>query len=139
MVVKCVAAGCSRTHSDGVSLFKFPKDPPRRQEWTKQVKRTRDLWDGPSDTSVLCSKHFDDSCFEPASSIAAKAGIKLRARLKPDAVPTIFERVQLQGNSESMSRKRCGNSSQACPPPLKKTRTAYENRERARVCIKATA
>ena len=34
MVVKCVAAGCSRTHSDGVSLFKFPKDPARRQEWT---------------------------------------------------------------------------------------------------------
>ena len=24
MVVKFVAAGCSKTHSDGVSLFKFP-------------------------------------------------------------------------------------------------------------------
>ena len=26
MVCRCVAAGCSHTNKDGVSLYKFPKD-----------------------------------------------------------------------------------------------------------------
>ena len=65
-----MAAGCSKTHSDGVSLFKFPREEARRQEWVRQVKRTRDKWNGPSDSSVLCSNHFEEACFEPASFLA---------------------------------------------------------------------
>ena len=38
MVQYCIAAGCSNTRSDGVSLFKFPSDPLLREKWTREVK-----------------------------------------------------------------------------------------------------
>ena len=38
-------------------------------------------------SSVLCSDHFDDSCFTNKRKIAVKLGMK--RKLKPDAVPTI--------------------------------------------------
>ena len=59
MVKHCIAAGCSNTYSDNVSLFKFPKDHVLRQKWVKNVQRTRAQWSGPSEYSVLCSQHFD--------------------------------------------------------------------------------
>ena len=90
MVKRCVAAGCSNTYSDNVSLFKFPKDPVLRQKWVKNVQRTRAQWSGPSEHSVLCSEHFDSSCFEPDSELASQMGMQKRKRLKDDAVPTLF-------------------------------------------------
>ena len=44
MVKRCVAAGCSNTNADGVSLFKFPKDEKLRALWIKQVRRFRAEW-----------------------------------------------------------------------------------------------
>ena len=35
MVNRCVAAGCSNTPSDRVSLFKFPRDGALRRQWEK--------------------------------------------------------------------------------------------------------
>ena len=94
MVKRCVAAGCSNTYSDGVSLFHFPKDHARRQQWIKQVQRTRSRWKGPSEHSVLCSDHFNEDCFEPDTAIASSLGLdKPRRRLKADAVPTVFKRA----------------------------------------------
>ena len=55
MPTRCVAAKCSNTHQDGVSLFLFPSDDALRKEWVRQIKRTRDYWKGPSKSSVLCS------------------------------------------------------------------------------------
>ena len=52
MVKCCVAAGCSNTYTDTVSLFKFPKDPVLGQKWVKNVQRTRVQWSGPSEYSV---------------------------------------------------------------------------------------
>ena len=37
---RCVAAGCSNMNGDGVSLFRFPRDPALRAQWNKQVQRT---------------------------------------------------------------------------------------------------
>ena len=71
MVKRCIAAGCSNTHKDGVSLFQFPRDPQLKQKWIKQVQRTRAGWSGPGSVagSVLCSAHFEKSCFEPSCLI----------------------------------------------------------------------
>ena len=91
MVKRCVAAGCSNTYSNNVSLFVFPRDRSLRQEWAKQVKKTRPKWGGPSDYSVLCSDHFTDDCFEPESLLAPKLGVEMRRKLKRDAVPTLFK------------------------------------------------
>ena len=64
MVRQCVAAFCDKTAKEGVSLFQFPKDPERRRKWAEQVKRMRDRWEGPSDSYLLCSRHFETDCFE---------------------------------------------------------------------------
>ena len=64
MVKRYIAAGCSNTNSDGLSLFQFPRDPSLRMLWTREVQRTIANWQGPSDYSVLCSDHFTNDCFE---------------------------------------------------------------------------
>ena len=48
MVKNCVAAGCKSTCRDTVSFFKFPSNDHRREQWIRQVRRTRDRWNGPS-------------------------------------------------------------------------------------------
>ena len=85
-----------------------------RQQWTKEVQRTCDRWSGPSQHSVLCSSHLTADCFEPESAIAATMGITKQQRLKPDAVPALFERQAPQhlgargstGDGLRVSRKR---------------------------------
>ena len=95
IVKHCVAAGCSNTYKDGASLFLFPKDPQTYKKWADQVKRTRDKWDRPLDHSVLCSCHFKEHCFEAEVKLAESLGIdsKNKPQLKPDAVPTHFQRL----------------------------------------------
>ena len=44
MVNRCVAAGCSNTHSDRVSLLKLPSDGVLRRICEKQVQRTLAQW-----------------------------------------------------------------------------------------------
>ena len=58
MPMRCVAAECSKTTKDGVSLHLFPTDPNLRRIWTTKVKTTRVKWDGPTQYSALCSDHF---------------------------------------------------------------------------------
>ena len=92
MVKRCDAAGCSSTTKDGVHLYGFPKDPGLRKKWGDQVKRTRDKWE-PTDHSCICSKHFEETCFQPYSKFTESLGMgKVRALLKPGGIPTIFER-----------------------------------------------
>ena len=138
MVARCIAAGCSNARSDTVSLFRFPKDPALRLRWIKQIKRTRAKWTGPTDRSVLCSKHFTEDCFEPTSALGASFGLKMRLKLKPDAVPTIFERESSSTQTEEPStsgrpaaQKR--PSATESDGATKKRRSAYEKRERSRV------
>ena len=121
---RCIAAGCSSTHKDAVHLCGFPKDPGLRKKWADQVKRTRDKWD-PTNHSRLCSKHFEEHCFENYSKLSESMGLrKVKSLLKLDAVPTILERLS------STNRKA---SSPPTGGPVKMRRTAYEKRERARV------
>ena len=138
---RCVAAGCSNTNANGVSLFHFPRNPSLRQQWNKQVQRTRADWKDATDYSVLCSEHFTSDCFEENSFIAAQFGLTKRKRLKPDAVPTIFHRpalnvaatshVHLQEGPSAVGHKRAALAEESIP--LKKKKAAFEKRERARV------
>ena len=130
MVNRCVAAGCSNTHSDHVSLHKFPADPELREKWVKQVRKTRAQWTA-TKHSVLCSEHFTDDCFQVDSSIAATFGIPKKRRLKPDAVPTIFLRQSSASSVSELTRKRDADTSVA--GSSKCIRRAVEKRERARV------
>uniref|UniRef100_A0A3P9HYJ5 THAP-type domain-containing protein n=1 Tax=Oryzias latipes TaxID=8090 RepID=A0A3P9HYJ5_ORYLA len=58
MPSRCVAAGCSNTSSESVSVYKFPKQETLLKQWTKQVQRTRANW-VPTASSTLCSEHFE--------------------------------------------------------------------------------
>ena len=152
MPKRCVAAGCSNTYSDKVSLFKFPEDPVLRQKRVKQVQRTRAEWPDLSEHSVLCSDHFDSSCTEPDIKLASQMGMQKRIRLKEGAVPTISERQRMSGGSVPMTSlaqdlvhssapgPSTQNSRKRMPSPSlhdipTKKRSAYEKRERCRVSI----
>jgi len=97
MPTRCIVAGCNTASGfesgQGCSFHSFPKDEGVRRKWTIAVKNQRKDWKGPTASSVLCSKHFEDSCFE--NSIESyqyrdHMGFPAVKHLKPDAVPTIF-------------------------------------------------
>ena len=88
MPSRCVAAGCSNTTKDGVSLHRFPSDPKYRRIWMTKVKLTRAKWSGPTEHSFLCSAHFEQTCFE--RGLHSQFGMAYKAMLLPDAIPMIF-------------------------------------------------
>ena len=130
MVYKCVAAGCSNSTSDKVTIFKFPSDPVLRGKWEKQVQRTRADWKA-TKHSHLCSEHFTEDSFEVEPTLAAEFGIAKKRRLKSGAVPSIFPRIAASG--AQMSVKRPATSTPDSATATKKKRGAFEKRERARV------
>ena len=127
----CVAAGCTNSSTiKGISVYHFPKDLSLRKKWVDQVKRTRDKWTGPSEHSILCSDHFSDDCFEASYDLRKHFGIQTprKRQLKPNAVPSIFKR---HISFDDASSTTCTVQ----PPPKKRSRVAYEKRERKRVYI----
>lgn len=74
------------TRTEGISLHRFPKGEAVRKKWTEFVQRHRQGWQ-PKSYSVLCSAHFEESCFARNRQIAASLGMNIT--LNRDAVPTI--------------------------------------------------
>jgi hypothetical protein len=62
-------------------LHRFPKDTALKQRWAEKIKRKN--WK-PTSNSVLCSRHFDTSCYQ------VPPGVGRKVRLFPDALPTNF-------------------------------------------------
>ena len=89
MMNRYMAAGCSNTPRDRVTLFKFPSDAILICKWEKQVQRTRTQGKA-TEHSFLCSNHFIEDCFEFEWAFASQFGQKKWRRLKPGAVPTVF-------------------------------------------------
>ena len=89
---RCVAM-CDAQSSERYSLHTFPpQDRDLHEKWIRAVKRQRKDWEGPSPSSLLCSKHFEPDCFViEGSRYRDKLGIPSKKRLKPDAVPTIYK------------------------------------------------
>ena len=136
---RCVAVCCSSTNADGISLFGFPKDAAVRALWVKEVQWTRAKWTA-TKYSVLCSKHFEEDCFETKVSVASQFGIHKTRRLKPAAVPSIFERPSAAVHPSEMGRtlvrKRTADeaagyySTTVDGTSKRRKRSAYEKRER---------
>ena len=99
---RCIASGCSNTNSDGVSLFRFSRDPSLRKKWNKQVQRTCANWKDATEYSVLWCDHFTSDCFEMDSFLAAGFGMAKKKCLKPDALPTIFHRPTAATNPSDL-------------------------------------
>lgn len=76
----CVAYNCNKRGG-----FRFPKDNKLKKQWVKAIKRKNFT---PSKYSVLCGDHFKNE----EKITFNEYGLKLlRARLKPNAVPSIFK------------------------------------------------
>ena len=72
---RCVVFGCNNTASSekGISLYRIPywcdnrnEVKSRRKKWLDFVRHKRDQWN-PSCSSVICSVHFTEDCFEYGS------------------------------------------------------------------------
>lgn len=114
MPYHCVAYGCGKTAEDGVTLFKFPKDPEEFHKWEKQVQRTRSQWLA-TPNSHLCSEHFGKEYFEPKTPTGP-------LKLRPGAAPTVFVRP----HCSSCNGVGCSK----CLPAIQRRSIAAEPRER---------
>ena len=134
IVNRCVAAGCSNTATERISLFRFPRDHALPAQWEKQVQRTRAQWKA-TEHSYICSEHFTDDCFKVDTALASKFGISKGRRLKPGSIPTIFNRSSTLCTSAEtpLSRKRAAASGTDRGTVPKRKRGAVEKRERHEV------
>ena len=80
----------------------------------------------------MCSRHFTDDCLEPKIALAVSFGIAKRKKLKLTAVPSLFEKQPPTDQAHDRKRK-----TDTCdkPPSGKKSRRAYEKRERSMVSM----
>ncbi|XP_046821557.1 zinc finger protein 717-like [Vespa crabro] len=92
MTFACKVRGClsdQNTKIDGreISLFAFPEDDTRRQQWIKNCRLVLNSCDG-NDSLYVCELHFEKNYFTASNE------------LKTNAIPTIFR------NGEDLQRKR---------------------------------
>ena len=110
----CCVPGCrsnyaSTSKEEGyVSVFKFPSDEKRKDEWIRNIPRGQ--WK-PTVNSVVCIKHFSESDVETIEHFTNQYGEqKCRKRdkptLKPCAVPRVFPNLpKYLSKSDVVKRK----------------------------------
>ena len=130
-------------HGTGVSFFKFQVIQPCVKSGASK-SRERAINGTDRRSTALRARNTLRKTFEPRTAIAARMGLSKRKRLKPDAIPTVFERQQPPSSGEPSSsgergRKRSAATalSGTCEAESrtlgKKPRQAYAKRERSRV------
>lgn len=124
--LKCAAFNCENRTKSGIKFVRFPlKDPKRLKKWLVNL-RWKD-WT-PSRFSVLCIDHF-----EPKYVI----GGDIRARLRANAVPTIFnfsDCLQKKKAAVNQKSKRAMNTIDEMPvqspvPPIKSTKSKEQKKK----------
>lgn len=137
----CVAAGCTSTHQDNLSLHEFPKDdrPDIRRQWINFVKVKRKDFTHPTRYSVLCEKHFPPGSYPIEYELKKSMNIKVKKKvLLSHAVPTIQTVPEIQSQQPAANDSDTSlvitrplmSSTPVCP---QKERKAYRKRECARV------
>ncbi|KAG0432097.1 hypothetical protein HPB47_021160 [Ixodes persulcatus] len=114
----CSVIGCPNSRRRGkevlgadVKYFAFPKNESLRQQWIAAVRRDDSPLkeDARLHSARLCSEHFSDDCFDLSAQLRARFGFSRRSaksKLKPDAVPSIFEHnKECRRNLESERRQ----------------------------------
>ncbi|XP_038207295.1 THAP domain-containing protein 1-like [Zerene cesonia] len=91
---KCALKNCKNITSrtlkrDGISYFRFPRDPIRCAQWTTIIsQQRREEYFKPNRSSVVCSEHFLN-----ADMYDTTKGMK---RLRKTAVPNIIQDMTTQ-------------------------------------------
>ena len=112
----CVCGGpglrsCTNTyHVEGISMHKFPENDEQRKLWTKFVQRHRpDFF--PSNSSVICSAHFEKSCFATRYQLGVPEELKPKARyLIKGSIPTKDTVILDEMPSTSRAKRRVSTS-----------------------------
>jgi hypothetical protein len=93
---RCVVQGCSNTSNlqQGISIHKSPKDKRTLSKWCKFVKTHRLNFD-PCGRFVICSEHFENSCFRRKFHVEGSPRI-----LSPGSVPTIWKSPANEAGNE---------------------------------------
>ena len=76
-------------YTQGKSIHEFPNkayEKSRHQSLLNFVRKHRPNWNS-TNSSILCSDHFEESCFARNRAIGMELGMKMR--LKADEIPTI--------------------------------------------------
>lgn len=110
----CAAFGCQngtygKYVKEGVSFHRFPMSrQDLLKQWTHNIRRKD--WK-PTPSSRLCSEHFSLDCYEMdmyQHIMGETLAGKHYKRLKPGAVPTIFDHCD-QGHRKGTGRKHSMN------------------------------
>jgi hypothetical protein len=140
----CVAAGCTSTHRDNVSLHEFPKDDRAdiRRQWVNFIKTKRRDFSCPTPNSVVCEKHFSPNCYPLEYSLKKSVGMSIKRKLLlRNAVPTIHfagdSKSVLLGKRNSSTLPNAGENAATTSRPSqpKKMRSAFVKRECIRVSL----
>ncbi len=94
MPKRCVIYNCSNTNKSGHSVHEFPKDEARRRQWIRfvQVKRANFTPPSVKSQAVICSAHFEESCYPmDVLRLGEFTGglMSMMRNLKPGSIPTI--------------------------------------------------
>ena len=99
----CVVVGCQSGSNwckgPKYTLYKFRKSDWLKKQWTEQINRKNFT---PTDSSVVCAKHFSEDAFEP--SMVRSQGRKRKYRqLKKFAIPTLYLRPSETSEEDNLS------------------------------------
>ncbi|KAM7281357.1 uncharacterized protein ISCGN_006283 [Ixodes scapularis] len=115
-----------RSNKQQVSLFTAPADATRLAEWERAIKREdRRL----TLASVVCEKHFEESCIERAFKVTVNGVVneiaRDKPRLKPDAVPTLFEQYPKHLVPKKAPKRKVRNLCLQEPPPQRRREKSH--------------
>ena len=80
----------NNTHTDGISMHQFPKDPTIRRKWVKFVQRHRADFDESRVTNYTSNytAHFEEDCFARKISLDLGEASNMYRFLTRGSVPT---------------------------------------------------
>lgn len=110
-----------RSNPEKVSMFAVPSDPVRLLEWERLIRREdRKL----TPTCVICERHFEDSHVERTFKVTVDGIVnelaRERPRLKPDAVPTVFDNYPRHLLPKKTSKRKVRNLCDQTPAKRQK-------------------
>ena len=91
----CVAGGpnnqsCKNSsYTEGITMHQFPIDQIIRRKWVKFVQRHRkDFAEPINKYAVLCSAHFEESCYTRRMNLEGAENLKLNRLLIRGSIPS---------------------------------------------------